>query len=87
MIRSHVTFTSSTSSSRGECNFQLEDKVLPTNSYIRTWRNGLRGQVFDSLGMAILLLANLDHYLDSRDEDIVLKLKWHTIAVSILIPH
>lgn len=75
-IGSHMTSTSSTSSSRWECNFQLGDKVLPTDSYVWTWRNGLEGQVSDSLGMALLLLVNLDHYTDSRDEDIVLKLKW-----------
>ena len=83
MIGSHVASTSSTSTSEWECNFQLGDKVLPNDSYVRTWRNGLWGQVSDSLGKALLLPADLGHYLDCWDEDIVLKLKWHTIAVSI----
>ena len=60
---------------------------MPTDSYTRTWRNGLRGQVSDSLGKALLLPANLEHYADFQDEDIVLKLRWHTVAMSICIPH
>ena len=87
MIGSHVASTSSTSTFKWEYNFQLGDKVLPTDSYTRTWRNGLRGQVSDSLGKALLLPANLEHYADFQDEDIVLKLRWHTVAMSICIPH
>nr|POE75058.1 hypothetical protein CFP56_15847 [Quercus suber] len=78
---SHVASTSLTSTSGWECNFQLGDKVLPIDSYIWTWRNGLRGQVSDSLGKALLLLADLNHYTDCQDKDIVPKLKWHTIAI------
>ena len=83
MIGSHVASTSSTSTSEWECNFQLGDKVLPNDSYVQTWRNGLWGKVFDSLGKAPLLPVDLGHYLDCWDGDIVLKLKWHTIVVSI----
>ena len=75
MIGSHVASTSLTSISGWECNFQLGDKVLLIDSYVRTWRNGLGGQAFDSLCKALLLLINLDHYVDYQDEDIVLKLK------------
>ena len=85
MIRSHVVSTSSTSTSGWECNFQLGDKVLPIDSYVRTWRSGLGGQVSDSLGKALLLPVDLDHYADCRDKDIFLKLKWHTIAVSVYL--
>lgn len=57
---------------------------LPSNSYMQTWRNGLGGQVSDNLGQALLLLEDLKYWLNGRDEDIALNLKWHTIAVSIL---
>ena len=87
MIGSHVASTSSTSTFRWECNFQLGDKVLTIDSYAQTWKNGLRGQVSNSLGKALLFPANLDYYADCRDEDIVLKLRWHTVAISIFIPH
>lgn len=84
IIGSHVASTSSTPSIGWECTFHLGDKVLFTDSYVRTWRGGLRGQVSNSLEQALLLPANLKHYVSCRDEDIILKLKWHTIAVSIL---
>ena len=64
MIGSYVAFTSSTSIFGWECNFQLGDKVLLIKSYVQTWRNGLGGQAFDSLGKALLLPINLDHYVD-----------------------
>lgn len=51
---------------------------------MQTWRNGLGGQVSDNLGQALLLLEDLKYWLNGRDEDIALNLKWHTIAVSIL---
>ena len=53
----------------------LGDKPLPTDSYVRTWRNGLEGQVVDSLGQALLLHEDMQHYADCRDEDVALKLK------------
>lgn len=62
-------------------------KVLPTDSSVWTLRNGLNGQISDSLGKALLLLAGINHYADYRDEDINSKLKWHTIAVSAFISH
>ena len=75
--------TSLTPSTGWKCTFHLGDKVLPTDSSIQTWRSGLGGQVSDSLKQALLLPANLDHYAVYRDEDIILKLKWYTIAMSI----
>ena len=64
VIRSHVASTSLTSTSKWECYFQLGDKVLPTDSYIWTWRNGLGGQVSNSLGKALFLPTDQDHYAD-----------------------
>nr|POE61246.1 hypothetical protein CFP56_61492 [Quercus suber] len=58
--------------------------VLPSDSYVRTWRNGLGGQVFDSLGNALLSLADLKHYSCCQDEDLILKLKWHNIVATQL---
>lgn len=49
IIGSNVASTSTPPSSGWECTFRLGKKVLPTDFYIRTWRNGLGGQVSDSL--------------------------------------
>lgn len=57
------------------------DKVLPTDSFIRTWRSGLQGTTSDSLGQALLLPIDVEHYSGSQND---LKLKWHNIVVSIL---
>lgn len=84
VVKSHVASTSSTSG--WECTFHLGDKVLPTNSFVQTWRKGLNGQISDSLGNALLLLVDINHYVDCRDKDVISKLKWHIIAVSISIP-
>lgn len=35
----------------------------------------------DSLGQAFLLLADIKHYAGCRDNNIVLKLQWHTVVV------
>ena len=40
------------------------------------------GQMSDSLGHGLLLLGDMENYVNSWDDDLVLKLKWHTIAVS-----
>ena len=69
-------------STRWECTFHLGDKVLPSDSYIQIWRSGLGVQVFDSHRKALLLPADLEHYSSCQDEDLILKLKWHTITVS-----
>ena len=44
----------------------------------------LGGQVVDSLSQALLFPEDMQHYSGCRDEDIALKLKWHTIAISTL---
>lgn len=49
---------------------------------MQTQRNGLGGRVADSLRQTLLLLKDMKYWLDYRDEDIALNLKWHTIAVS-----
>ena len=59
----------------------MGDKSLPNNSFVRTWRSDLGGQVTESLGKALLLPINMEHYLSYQDKDLVLKLKWHNIAV------
>ena len=79
-----VAASSSGSATPLKCSFHLGDKVLPSNSYVETWRNGKGGLVSDSLGQVLLLPANLEHYSDYKDDDLVLKLKWHTIVVSLL---
>lgn len=50
---------------------------------VQTWRSGLGGQVIESLGQALLLPADIEHYSSCWDKDLVLKLKWHSIVVSI----
>ena len=59
------------------------DKSLPNDSFVRTWRSALGGQVAESLDQALLLPTDMEHYSSYQDEDLVLKLKWHNIAVSI----
>ena len=44
----------------------------------------LGGQVVDSLSQALLFTEDMQHYSSCRDEDIALKLKWHTIVISTL---
>ena len=82
IIGSRVASTSSNPFVGWECTFRFQDKVLPSDSYVRTWRNGLRGQGSNSLERALLLLADLEHYSGCQDEDLILKLKWHNIAMS-----
>ena len=41
----------------------------------------------DSLGQVLLLPEDVHFWDEIRDKDIVLNLKWHTIAVSILLRH
>ena len=43
IIGSQVAAASSGSTVGWECSFHLGDKVLPSNLYVRTWRNGLGG--------------------------------------------
>ena len=64
----------------------LGDKPLPNDSYVQTWRNGLGVQVADSLGQALLLLEDMQHYASYWDMDVAIKLKWHTIAVRTPFP-
>ena len=48
---------------------------MPSDSYVRTWKSSLGGQVFDSLRKALLLPADLEHYSGYQDKDLILKLK------------
>ena len=82
IIGFQVASTYSNLSIEWEYTFHLGDMILPSNSYVQTWRSCLRGQVSDSLEKAMLLPANLEHYLGCHDEDLILKLKWHNIAMS-----
>ena len=86
VIESNVASTSASPSSRWHSTFMLGDKPLPNDSSVQTWRNGLGGHVVDSLGQALPLSEDMQHYSSCRDEDIALKLKWHTIAVSTPSP-
>ncbi|KAF3950438.1 hypothetical protein CMV_023811 [Castanea mollissima] len=63
-----------------ECSFQLGDKTLPSNLYFRTWRSSEGGHVSYSLRQALMVSADMEHYADCSDDDLVLKLKWHTVA-------
>ena len=58
------------------------DEALPSSTYVRTWRSDEGGQVSDNLGHAFLLLGDMEHYASCQDDDLVLKLKWHIIAVT-----
>ena len=60
----------------------LGENVLPIDSSIQTWRSGMGGQVVENLGQALLLPANIERYSGYQDEDLILKMKWHNIAVS-----
>ena len=82
IIGSQVVASSSDSAAGWECTFHLGDKVLPSNSYLWTWRSREGGYVSDNLGQALLLPADIEHYSGCQDKNLVLKLKWHTIAVS-----
>ena len=82
IIGFQVATSSMGSATEWECTFHLGDKVLLSNSYLRTWRSGEGGHISDSLMQALLLLADIEHYSGCQDENLVLKLKWHTIAVS-----
>lgn len=62
----------------------LGEKVLPTDSFVRTWRSGLGGTISVSLRQALLLPVHMEHYSSYRDVDLVLKLQWNNIAVSTL---
>ena len=84
VIGYNVASTSTPFSSGWHNTFMLGDKPLPNDSHIRTWRNGLGGQVADSLGQALLLLEDMQHYASYRDMDVAIKLKWHTIVVKTL---
>lgn len=64
--------------------FMLGEGPLPSTSSIQTWRKGDDGWVADSLGKALLLLEDVYFWDHITDEDIVLNVKWHSIAVSIL---
>lgn len=81
VIGSQIVASSSGSAAPWECSFQLGYKALPSNSFLRTWRSGEGGHVLDSVGQALLLPADMEHYAGCRDDDLVLKLKWHTVAV------
>lgn len=52
------------------------------DSSICTWWNGLKREVSDSLGKALLLPNDMKHYAGCQDDDLISKLKWHTIAMS-----
>lgn len=82
IIGLQVAASSSGSATGWECTFQLGDKVLPSNSYLRTWRSSEGGHVSDSLEQALLFPTDMEHYSGCQDDDLVHKLKWHTLAVS-----
>lgn len=81
IIGSQVTISYFGSEALWECSFQLRDKALPSSSYLLTWRSGKGGHVFDSLGQALLLSADMEHYASCQVDNLVLKLKWHTVVV------
>nr|POF10530.1 hypothetical protein CFP56_04755 [Quercus suber] len=62
----------------------LGENVLPTDSSVQTWRSSVEGQVVKSLKWALLLPADIEHYLGYQDEDLSLKLKWHRIVAAQL---
>ena len=82
IIGLQVAASSSGSATGWECTFQLGDKVLPSNSYLRTWRSSEGGHVSNSLEQALLFPTDMEHYSGCQDDDLVHKLKWHTLAVS-----
>jgi len=52
-------------------------------SFILMLRKGKGGWVVDSLRKALLLPEEVHFWEYITDEDIVLNLKWHSIAVSV----
>lgn len=64
--------------------FRLGEGPLLATSILWTWRKGKGGRIADNLGQALLLLEDVHFWDDVKDEDIVLNLKWHTIALSAL---
>ena len=60
----------------------LGENVLPIDSSIQNWRSGVEGQVKENLRQALLLPADIERYSGYQDEDLILKMKWHNIAVS-----
>ena len=41
--------------------------------------------MFDNLGQALPLPVDLEHNSSYKDDDLILKLKWHNIAVSFYL--
>lgn len=39
----------------------------------------------DSLGQPLLLPADMEHYIGCKDDELVLKLKWHTMAICSIL--
>ena len=58
----------------GNAPFSWEIKVLPVDSSFQTCRNDLDEKISDSHGQALLLLADMNHYADCQNEDIILEL-------------
>lgn len=67
-----------------KCTFSLGKEPLLATSILQTWRKGEGGCIADNLGQALMLPKDVHFWVNVKDKDMVLNLKWHTITVSVL---
>ena len=65
--------------------FTLGEEPIPATTFIRMWRKGIDGWVAESLGNALMLLENVHFWEEITYKNIVLNLKWHSIAVTVFL--
>lgn len=62
--------------------FMVDEVPLPAMDRVRPWREGRGGKVAESVGEALLLPTDMNHWAKWDDESILLNMKRETIMVT-----
>ena len=65
-----------------QATFKLGNKPLLVFANVRTWAQGERGWVAQSLVQGLLLPEDVQFFLDGTDGSLARRLQWHTIVVT-----
>ena len=65
-----------------QATFKLGNKPLLVSASVRTWAQGERGWVAQSLVQGLLLPEDVQFFLDGTDRSLARRLQWNTIVVT-----
>lgn len=84
-VGSNVASFSMSPATRWQSTFMLGGEPFPVTFSIRNWSAGEGGRIARSLRQALQLSSDVRYFSDDSDKVVVVRLKWHTIAVTLIL--